>query len=124
MYIGEVSKLTGVSIKAIRFYEEKGLLPTPQRLGRYRVYRSADVSILLLIKEAKSLGMTLSQLKAAARFHEGELDWNHVVEVMLTLRQQLVAQITDLQLKVQRLDECYTQLSPPQIPQRPRTAST
>ena len=120
MYIGEVSKLTGLSIKAIRFYEEKGLLPSPLRAGRYRVYRDSHVNILILIKEAKALGMSLTQLRSAARFHDGELDWQHVVEVMLDIRHKLVEQIADLQSKVARLDECYSQLSPSTTTPMPR----
>ena len=115
MYIGEVSKLTGLSIKAIRFYEEKGLLPPPLRAGRYRVYRDCHINILILIKEAKALGMTLTQLRAAARFQDGELDWQQVVRIMLDIRHKLVEQIDDLQRKVARLDECYAQLSPAQL---------
>lgn len=123
MYIGEVSKLTGLSIKAIRFYEEKGLLPAPQRSGRYRVYRDSHINILILIKDAKSLGLTLTQLRSIARIQDGELDWQHLVKVMLDIRQKLLEQIADLEHKVARLDECYSQLSPSRITPINRSAS-
>lgn len=48
MFIGEVSRKTGLSIKAIRLYEELGLIQTPQRQGRYRIYKHSDVDILNL----------------------------------------------------------------------------
>lgn len=52
MYIGELSKRTGFSIRAIRLYEEKGLIQTVQRKGRYRIYNESDVDLLNLISEA------------------------------------------------------------------------
>ena len=39
MFIQELSKLTGVTAKAIRYYESLGLMPLPRRAGNnYRVY--------------------------------------------------------------------------------------
>ncbi len=35
MYTGEVSKQTGLSIKVIRFYKEKGLINTPENVGHF-----------------------------------------------------------------------------------------
>jgi len=52
MYIGEISKKTDLSIKAIRFYEKTGLIRRPKRMSRYRVYQKTDVELLILIKEA------------------------------------------------------------------------
>ena len=37
MFIGKAAQLSGTTIKAIRHYEAFGLLPPPQREGRYRV---------------------------------------------------------------------------------------
>ena len=45
MYIGELSKRTGLSVKAIRLYEEKGLVKPPLRVGRYRVYQESDIEV-------------------------------------------------------------------------------
>ena len=53
MYIGELSKLAGVTIKAIRHYEKIGLIPPPRREGRYRVFVENDVKVIIMIKEAK-----------------------------------------------------------------------
>lgn len=62
MYIGTLSKLTNVSRKAIRLYEEIGLLPTPKRKGKYRVYGQQDAEIVQTIKCAQSLGFKLNEL--------------------------------------------------------------
>ncbi|MCE0492457.1 MerR family transcriptional regulator [Vibrio salinus] len=64
MFIGEVSKSTGASPKAIRLYETLGLLTQIPRQGRYRIYDQSDIEFIKLIKEAQSLGITLSDFKA------------------------------------------------------------
>ena len=62
MYIGEVSKLTGASKKAIHHYEALGLLSKVPRLGKYRIYDNHHVIIISMIKKAQSLGFKLSEL--------------------------------------------------------------
>ncbi|WP_261844865.1 MerR family transcriptional regulator [Aliamphritea ceti] len=106
MYIGEVANKTGLSIKAIRFYEEKGLIMPPPRKGRYRVYSDTHIDILNLIKEAKSLGTTLSQLKSAIVYKNGEVDWSYIESFLADIKLQLLLQIDDLNSKVQKVEKC------------------
>ncbi|SFC57240.1 MerR family transcriptional regulator [Pseudoalteromonas denitrificans] len=110
MYIGEVAKKTGLSIKAIRLYEEKGLILSLPRKGRYRVYNGSHIEILNLIKEAKLLGSTLSQLKSALVYKNGELDWSYVEAFLSDIKLQLSMQINDLNLKLQRVDKCLLEI--------------
>ncbi|MEK1955047.1 MerR family DNA-binding transcriptional regulator, partial [Pseudomonas sp. YNh] len=42
MYIGKAAQLSGTTVKSIRHYEEIGLLPPPQREGKYRIYSQQD----------------------------------------------------------------------------------
>ena len=112
MYIGEAAKITGLSIKAIRFYEEKGLIVRPARVGRYRVYQPMDIELLILIKEAKELGITLSQLKGIIVYRNGKVDWGIIKTFLAKIREQLVNQITDLNRKIESLDQCYEQIHP------------
>ncbi len=111
MYIGEVSKNTGLSIKAIRFYEEKKLIPKPKRDGRYRIYDQSDIDILLLIKEAKSLGITLAKLKSIVVYSDGQLDWVEVKEFLKLQRNLIVEQIKALNLKIEKIDDCINQIN-------------
>ncbi len=111
MYIGEVSKRTGLSVKAIRFYEVKGLIHKPQRVGRYRVYQETDIDILLLIKEAKELGVTLSQLKGVFVYTDGELDWLQVKLFLGDIKFQLQSKILELQGKINKIDECCDKMN-------------
>jgi len=112
MYIGEASNKTGLSIKAIRFYEEKGLIRQPDRVGRYRVYQETDIELLILIKEAKALGVTLSQLKGVITYNNGQVDWANIKIFLGEIRKQLILQIDDINKKIDNLDKCYNQINP------------
>lgn len=62
--IGQLAHLTGVSAKAIRYYEDIGLLPPPPRgANRYRRYGSADVNRLALLRRIRLLDVPLSVAK-------------------------------------------------------------
>jgi DNA-binding transcriptional MerR regulator len=110
MYIGEASKKTGLSIKAIRFYEEKGLILRPERIGRYRVYQATEIELLILIKEAKALGATLNQLKGVIVYSSGKVDWAIIKVFLAQMRMQLIGQIEELKNKIKNLDKCYEQI--------------
>lgn len=69
--IGELSRRTGCNIETIRYYERIGLLPRPDRRGRYRQYDHADVSSLAFIRRARDLGFTLDEIRALLRLAAG-----------------------------------------------------
>ncbi len=62
--IGEVAKTSGVAAKTIRYYEQIGVLPAPSRAASgYRLYDQPGVERLRFIRRARSLGLSLHQLK-------------------------------------------------------------
>jgi len=62
--IGQVAKITGLSIETLRFYERSGLIPDPPRKeSGYRRYPDDIILVLKFIKSAKELGFTLSEIK-------------------------------------------------------------
>jgi MerR family copper efflux transcriptional regulator len=63
MYIGKLAELCGATPKAIRLHEAMGLIPTPQRQGKYRIYSYGDVSLIYLIRRARAVGFSLAELK-------------------------------------------------------------
>lgn len=63
MYIGKLAELTGATRKAIRLYESLGLIPTPNRKGKYRVYSDKDVALLKMIRRAQAVGFNLAELR-------------------------------------------------------------
>lgn len=64
MNIGEVAKISGVSAKMIRKYEDSGLVPKAKRnVSGYRNYSENDVHTFRFIKTARSLGFSLKDIK-------------------------------------------------------------
>ena len=62
--IGQLAELTGVSAKAIRYYESIGVIPRPQRSqARYRMYSDIDIRRLNLVRRARTLDMGLPEVK-------------------------------------------------------------
>lgn len=62
--IGEVAKLSGIGIEALRFYERSGLLGRPGRTqSGYRVYDEAVLRRLDFIRRAQVLGFSLDEIK-------------------------------------------------------------
>ncbi len=59
--ISQMSRLYGVSLRTLRFYEDRGLI-RPRRQGNARYYRSADRARLDMILRGKKLGFTLSEI--------------------------------------------------------------
>ncbi|KDM93548.1 MerR family transcriptional regulator [Photobacterium galatheae] len=111
MYIGEVSKQTGLSVKAIRLYEDMGLIRTPPRQGRYRVYTDTDIEVLRLIAEAKQLGVTLNRLKGVIHYHQGEADWGRIHRFLLEVRETLLAEQVLLTQKIQQVEQCLQSMN-------------
>ena len=59
--IADLSQEFGISTRAIRFYETKGLL-NPERVGGTRVFRRRDRARLILILRGKRLGFSLRDI--------------------------------------------------------------
>lgn len=63
--IGELARLSGVSVRRIRFYSDEGLLPPRTRtFSGYRVYSDADVAQLDLIRALREAGIGLDVIKS------------------------------------------------------------
>ncbi|WP_037307453.1 MerR family transcriptional regulator [Ruegeria halocynthiae] len=63
--IGELSRRTGTKVPTIRFYEDKGLLPKPQRTeGNQRRYDDVALKRLRFIRHGRDLGLPLSDVEA------------------------------------------------------------
>lgn len=62
--IGEVARRTGVRASALRYYEEIGILPTPERLNGRRRYDPGVVRQVGLLRFAQQAGFTLEEIRA------------------------------------------------------------
>ena len=75
MQIGEVAKLTALSVDAIRFYERNSLLPKlPRTAGRFRLYSGNDVARLNFIQKMHNLGFSLREVRQVLDIRENRLD--------------------------------------------------
>jgi DNA-binding transcriptional MerR regulator len=63
MLIGELANRTGTTIKALRYYEQEGLLH-PRRANGYRDYDEATVTVVGDIRLLMSLGLTAADARA------------------------------------------------------------
>lgn len=70
--IGAFAKTAGVNVETIRFYQQKGLLPTPERrYGSIRRYGNADVARVKFVKAAQRLGFSLDEVGQLLRLEDG-----------------------------------------------------
>ena len=61
--IGEVCRITGLTARTVRFYEEKGLLPgVRRREARRRIYGEDEIERLRFIARLKALGLSLQEI--------------------------------------------------------------
>jgi len=106
--IGELAREFDLTTRAIRFYEDCGLL-APQREGRNRVYTARDRTRLKLTLRGKRLGLTLAEVKELVDMYESPRDTlpqlKKFLVVLATHRAQLEQQMADLHVT---LDEVRT----------------
>lgn len=102
MYIGEASRRSGATQRAIRLYESLGLLSVA-RSGSYRVYSAEQVEFIQLIKEAQTLGLSLQELQSLRR-RGNDLDWRQLNELLISKRRQLEQEVLRLQALGSRIE--------------------
>jgi DNA-binding transcriptional MerR regulator len=97
--IGELAREFDLTTRAIRFYEDCGLLQ-PQRKGRNRIYTARDRTRLKLTLRGKRLGLTLSEVKELVDMYESPRDTQAQLKKFLSVlalhRAQLEQQMVDL----------------------------
>jgi DNA-binding transcriptional MerR regulator len=107
--IGELAREFGLTTRAIRFYEDCGLL-APERAGKNRVYTARDRVRLTLTLRGKRLGLKLAEVKELVDMYEGQRDsqaqLRRYVDVLARQRAELEARLADLRTT---LDEVLAQ---------------
>jgi DNA-binding transcriptional MerR regulator len=107
--IGELARDFGLTTRAIRFYEDCGLL-APERSGRNRIYTARDRARLTLTLRGKRLGLKLAEVKDLVDMYETRRDTEaqlrRFLDVLARHRAQLEARLADLRAT---LDEVLAQ---------------
>lgn len=63
--IGDLAAATGVKVNTIRFYEDAGVLPKPERTGSgRRTYTKEDLKRLRFVRHARDLGFNLDEVRS------------------------------------------------------------
>lgn len=98
MNIGELAKLAGVSTKAIRYYEQIGVLTDPERSPNgYRVYGPDTVNRLRFVKDAQQTGLSLAEITTILdQRAKGESTCRHVMSLLDHHLEELDSRITNL----------------------------
>jgi MerR family copper efflux transcriptional regulator len=105
MNISEVAKKTGLTSKAIRFYEQKGLISTPDRgENGYRRYAGKQIEELTLLRQARQVGFTLEECQELlALLHNPQRHSADVKARTLQKAADIARHITELQAMHQQL---------------------
>src|SRR5262245_62958008 len=111
--IGELSREFGVTLRALRFYENKGLI-SPHRDGLSRLYSQGDRTRLALILKGKKLGFTLGEIRQMIAAEEGDADRDALTfsrEKCLEQIQLLERQKVEIEEGLAELHRIYKSLS-------------
>ena len=107
MTVTELARETGVTARAIRFYESKGLLH-PQRAGTTRIYTHRERGRLQLILRGKRLGFSLTDIGDYLNLYDA--DPTQQDQIMLLLA-KVDARIKELESQKIDLEASLTELS-------------
>lgn len=113
--IGQAAKAAGVTHKAVRVYEAKGLLSAAERTAAgYRLYDQHDVELLTFIRRARTLGLRLNDIRDVLAIRDGgtppcstvrNLLDDRIAEIDATVAELLALRKT-LTETWQRADDC------------------
>jgi DNA-binding transcriptional MerR regulator len=109
--ITELADEFGVTLRTIRFYEDRGLL-TPERRGRQRVFRPRDKVRLALILRGKRLGFSLGEIRTIVDMYDAEPgevgQLRYLLDQITVRRDELEQRRHDIEETLAELDEVET----------------
>ena len=107
--IGDLAKLTGKTVRALHFYEEKGILsPVARTEGGFRLYSADSVSRVGLIDKLQSIGMTLPDIQAVlTRFENSETGR----VAAQSFRLELIQRRKELDAEIEKLTRLRSELA-------------
>lgn len=135
--ITELAREFEITPRAIRFYEDVGLL-APERAGRNRIYHQRDRTRLKLTLRGKRLGFALHEIRQLVTMYDTEADTVPQLEAFLGVlaahRAQLAQQLEDIRVTLDELsqhearcqlllEQARRGLPPPPVPEPAAAAS-
>ncbi|WP_204151993.1 heavy metal-responsive transcriptional regulator [Leptolyngbya sp. CCY15150] len=105
--IGDVAQRLALNPQTLYFYERIGLIPAPQRTeAGYRLFSQQDVDRLAFITRAKSLGLSLDEIRSILALKDGK---------SLTcqdVHDRLVSKLDQIETQIQQLQRLHDELRP------------
>ena len=110
MKIGQLAESAGVSTKAIRYYEQIGVLPAPARAGNgYRSYSPAAADRIAFIRDAQTAGLSLLEIQSILDLRDsGASTCGHVIGSLEMHLADVDRQMEDLKRTRNRIGEILT----------------
>ena len=109
MTIGQLSLRTGVTVKTLREYEGMGLIYTVGRsAGNYRLFDESALWCVEVIRNLRSLGLTVAEVREIAQIYLGQPDEPidpHIATRVRAARSRIEARIRELQQLRRRIDK-------------------
>lgn len=111
MKIGELSRRTGVSVRSLRYYEQKHMLASTRTPGGHREYAETAVDRVILIQQLLAAGLSgdkIASVLPCMRDHDGgpaETATPWLVEQLEAERTRIDSAIQDLRTTREILDE-------------------
>jgi DNA-binding transcriptional MerR regulator len=111
--ISDLSRYFDVTPRAIRFYEDQGLL-SPERINAQRVYNDGDFIRLKLILRGKRIGFSLAELKQTISLYDTQPDskaqLQYVLETIDSHREELLERKQDIQTTLADMDDVQARI--------------
>ena len=117
--IQDVADELGITTRALRFYEQKGLIE-PQRAGTMRVYTRRELGRLRLILRGKRLGFSIREIKEFLDLYDA--DPQHV-EQMRRLADRAAIRIREMEEQRVAIDQTIVELKQIEAEARARVAA-
>lgn len=103
--IGEVARGAGVSVRAVRYYEQQGLLVAERSPSGQRLYRRDAISLVRFVQQMYAAGLTSRRIaELLPCFDSGHTDAEQRA-MLRAERERIQAKIDDLQGALDHLDE-------------------
>ncbi|MBT4286154.1 MAG: MerR family transcriptional regulator [Deltaproteobacteria bacterium] len=109
MHIGKLAKLTGITPRTIRYYEEISLLDLPKRSkSGTRIYDDDDYRRLKFILRLKDLGITLKEMQEIADLYQISRSTEHIMPMLIDILDKHIGNIDN---KISRITALRTDIS-------------
>ncbi|TFE26327.1 MerR family transcriptional regulator [Cohnella luojiensis] len=126
MTIGEVAEKSGLSTSALRYYEQIGLIPTPERINGRRIFSDDILSRLETIRLAQSAGFQIDEIKQLLEGFDSNVPPSERWRVMALKKQEELDEQINQMLKMKSIlskslgcsclswEECFSEPASPQ----------